>query len=479
VPDLTPLAPPTHEDQDADIFSYVAIVWRRKWSFGVVLALVLAAAFVRTMFLAPEMYESSVSVLPLMQDAGGALGMMQQLGGAAGALAGLGLSGASSDGERLTSILRSRSLAEAVACDNRVLFKLARKKLGKLRAKHGLTFGPADVDRVALELLGSRPAAALGEGPRACVSSIINLSDEAVRDAVVALPGWQGGAGAVDVKPVRDAWYSVSREYLTRFREGVRVAWDQKRNTIEVAVQFEDDATLTALLANAYIQQLERYLHENTSTEARRNRTFIEARYGEAAGDLVAAETALERFEQDHDIVSLSEQTAYAVSSMGQLEGILAAKRIERDVLMRVSVSPGSAALAAVETEIAGLDAQLTQARRGEGSAIGTMALTDLPTLTRELRELMRMQVVQETLFTLLAQQYEVAKIDEARDELSFEVLDIAIPATELASPRHKTDMLAAMAIGCAIAACYVALIDMWAARRRKGDALAATGVQV
>ncbi|MBT5536392.1 hypothetical protein HOK31_25225 [Candidatus Poribacteria bacterium] len=464
--ELAPSRTETIDEPDLDIVAYIEVVWRRKWIFGGIVTLVLVGAFVRTMYFLPEMYGSAATILPLKAVDGGALGMLRQVGGAAGALAGLGLGGAGGDAERLVSVLRTRSLAESVARRHALFERLVRKDLNKLRRKGGATFGPTDMDRIPLELVAAHPAGLNADLLASPGAAVLELEDDAVRRAVGALPGWAGTLDALDAGAVRDAWYVITQNRLRGFRDGVGVDWDRKQSVIKVSVMFEGDPEMAAALANAYIEELRAYLRENTSTEARRNRVFIENRFREAETDLAAAEGDLEAFEQEHELVSLPEQTAYAVTRLGELEARLAAKQIERDVLAQAKVSPGSAPLAALEVEIRGIDGMLSEALRGRGSAVGTMALADLPTVKRELFELMRAKAVQETLFKLLAEQYEVAKIDEIREEVAFETLDLAMPATERASPRRKVDMVIGLAIGCVLAALCVAAVEMLASRR-------------
>ena len=457
-----------YEEPDLDLIGYVEVLWRRKWVFGAVVTLVLIGAFVRTMYYVPEMYGSSVTILPLKQADGGALGMLRQLGGAAGTLAGFGLGSAGSDAERLVSILRTRSITASVARRHGLLGALVRRDLNRLQRKGGATFGVDHGDRLALELMAAHPSGVESPLTNSPGLAILDLDDASIRDAVAGLPGWAGDAGALDADVVRDAWYALTQNRLRGFRDGVGVEWDRKQSVIKVSVQFEGDAAMAATLANAYIDELREYLRENTSTEARRNREFIEARYRQAVTDLENAEAALQSFQEAHELVSLPEQTTYAVSRLGELEAALAVKEVERDVLARARVAPGSAALAAVEVEIRGLTARLAQAELGEGSAVGTMALSELPRVMRELAELMRAKAVQETLFTLLAQQYEIAKIDEKREEVAFEALDVAVPATERSSPRRKVDMVIGLAIGCVLAALCVAALEVLSSWRRR-----------
>jgi uncharacterized protein involved in exopolysaccharide biosynthesis len=76
------------------------------------------------------------------------------------------------------------------------------------------------------------------------------------------------------------------------------------------------------------------------------------------------------------------------------------------------------------------------------------VALEELPTLERQLAQLMREKTVQETLYSLLAEQYERAKIEEASNETSFTLLDKAIPPLYRIKPRRKLNLMLGGVLG-------------------------------
>ena len=87
-----------------------------------------------------------------------------------------------------------------------------------------------------------------------------------------------------------------------------------------------------------------------------------------------------------------------------------------------------------------------------------SVPLEAFPQLERELSQLMREKTVQETLYTLLAEQYEQAKIEEASDEISFLTLDTAIPPLRRIKPNRKLNLLLGGLLGGMFAIAYVML---------------------
>ena len=90
--------------------------------------------------------------------------------------------------------------------------------------------------------------------------------------------------------------------------------------------------------------------------------------------------------------------------------------------------------------EVEALKNKLKSIRSGSEVSVHSMSvnLNSIPKIEQELKNLMREQVKQETLYALLAQQYEQAKIQEASDEIGITVLDPAIPAVTRSKPSRK-----------------------------------------
>jgi capsule polysaccharide export protein KpsE/RkpR len=65
-----------------------------------------------------------------------------------------------------------------------------------------------------------------------------------------------------------------------------------------------------------------------------------------------------------------------------------------------------------------------------------------------------------ETLFEVLAKQYEIARIDEAKDATVIQVVDAAIPPEKRSSPRRTVLVVLTIFIAAFAAALYVSLME-------------------
>jgi uncharacterized protein involved in exopolysaccharide biosynthesis len=223
---------------------------------------------------------------------------------------------------------------------------------------------------------------------------------------------------------------------------------DNKQGVIEIGVQ-ATQPQLAADIANYYIEALRNYLNQNTLTEAKRNRLFIEEQYNQASRALSESEERLQRFKDEHKLFSLSNQSAEMVQRLGTIKGNLMAKQVEKQVMNRSGVSENNPQYEKVVFEIEALKKQMAELeQRGNQVSLDSVALEELPTLERQLAQLMREKTVQETLYSLLAEQYERAKIEEASNETSFTLLDQAIPPLYRIKPRRKLNLMLGGVLG-------------------------------
>jgi len=96
-----------------------------------------------------------------------------------------------------------------------------------------------------------------------------------------------------------------------------------------------------------------------------------------------------------------------------------------------------------------------------------------VPELGTELARLVRDVKVQETVYTLLTQQYEQAKIAEARDTPVVQVLDKAVPAERKSRPRPFLNTAIAGTLSLFVAiflAFFLEYLERMRVRERRTD---------
>jgi capsular exopolysaccharide synthesis family protein len=229
-----------------------------------------------------------------------------------------------------------------------------------------------------------------------------------------------------------------------------------RQNIITIAVSHTDPA-LAAAIANRYIDALQRALNDNAFSLAKKNRTFIAAQLENTRKDLASAEEALKQFEQTHKIIALEAQTTAAVKAMAEVEAQIREKEVQVGVSQRL-MTGATREVYLLQEELRELRAQLAQLQDG-GPALAQAkdskklenqihpSLTEAPEVKLQYARLQREALVQNKLFTLLAQQLEQAKIEEARDETAFQVLDRAVPPEHKSKPARTMTVLLSMLV--------------------------------
>jgi capsular exopolysaccharide synthesis family protein len=273
---------------------------------------------------------------------------------------------------------------------------------------------------------------------------------------------------SLDLLPILFAkkWHAEQQQWLTNkpptLQDAVRILntlvslTASRQNVITIAVT-HTDSMLAATIANRYIEALQRALNDNAFSVAKKNRIFIAAQLENTRKDLASAEETLKQFEQTHKIASLEAQTAAAVKAIAEVEAQVRQKEVQVGVFHRLMTGASREVYLAQE-ELRELRAQLAQLHHGEPGLAQAKAgpklenqihssLTEAPEIKLQYTRLQREALVQNKLFTLLAQQLEQAKIDEARDETAFQVLDRAIPPERKSKPARALMVLLSMLV--------------------------------
>lgn len=230
--------------------------------------------------------------------------------------------------------------------------------------------------------------------------------------------------------------------------EGVTKITVSKEKVIKITVEAEQPQ-LAADIANFYVANLDRLNRTLNVSKAGQNRAFIERRLSETQGNLVRAEEALKDFQMKNKTVAVEAQSKAMIEAAAQVQAQIAAQEVQLQV-MSSYLSPDNPQLVPIKSSIEELRKQLYMLESGKGGK-GMLpgdrlhpAMITVPTLALEYGRLMRELKVQETLYTLLTSQYEQAKLAEARDTPTVQVLDPAVPAEKKSKPSIRLNVMIA-----------------------------------
>lgn len=212
--------------------------------------------------------------------------------------------------------------------------------------------------------------------------------------------------------------------------------------------------TLAMNMANYFIAELDELNKNFKTAKARNNRIFIEKRYLQNLDDLQKAEVDLADFQKKYGVIALPEQTAAAIEAAAELQASIILKEIEIGV-MRESMGETHQDVIRARTELRELQNKLNSMRTGiddsdiiikneEDWKSLFLPFKDVPDLGMEYLRLFRELTLQEKLMEFLLPEYEQAKIAEARDTPTLQVLDPAVRPIKRTSPKRAFMVVAA-----------------------------------
>ena len=248
---------------------------------------------------------------------------------------------------------------------------------------------------------------------------------------------------------------STMQQTREELADRVRVAVS-KEKVIKVVVE-DHDPRIAADIANFYVANLDRLNRTVNVGKASQNRAFIERRLSETQASLVKSEEALRDFQTTNKTVAVEAQSKVMIEAAAMIQGQITAQEVQLQV-MSSYLSQDHPELARVRSSIEELKKQLTLMESGKGGK-GMLpgdrlhpAMITVPELALQYGRLFREVKVQETLYALLTSQYEQAKITEARDTPTVQVLDPAIAADRHSKPRLVLNVSLAAVSGFCIA---------------------------
>ena len=169
-----------------------------------------------------------------------------------------------------------------------------------------------------------------------------------------------------------------------------------------------------------------------TTSSAHRERVFLEQRLEAVKQDLDSAEENFSQFASKNGMIDITEQGKAMVGSAATLEGQLVAAESELEGLKQI-YTDSNVRVRTVQARIAELRHQLgVLSGGGAPPSAGDAATSDntyptlrqLPILGVPYADLYRRLTIEETVYETLTKQYELAKVEEAKEIPTVKVLD-------------------------------------------------------
>ena len=246
---------------------------------------------------------------------------------------------------------------------------------------------------------------------------------------------------------------------------------DRKSGIISISVT-DHDPKRAAAMANGYVEQLNRLIAGLSTSTAGRERQFLEQRLTEVKKDLDEAARQLSEFSSQNTTLDPKEQGRAMVEAAATLQGELIAAQSQLRGLETIYTA-NNVRVRSLQARIAELKKQLGNVS-GNTNA-GAFSPTDaansdmpfpsirqLPLLGSTYADLFRRAKIEETIYQVLTQQYELAKVQEAKEIPTVRVLDTAnLPRKKWGPHRVLLAIMGAM-VGLLFGCAWVIGTDHW-----------------
>jgi len=250
--------------------------------------------------------------------------------------------------------------------------------------------------------------------------------------------------------------FDLKELYDQKYREDLyKTLADRTNITVSrkdeiITISIEDRTPRRAAdMANAYVQMLDKINRTVSITAGHRKRVFLENRLKNVKKDLAKAETTLKIFQEKYKLVAIEEQAKVAIEGAAKIKGEIITTQTELEVMKQFGTERQNEAIM-LKSKIAELQKQLAKIEKGnpgtgvaQSSNPGDMEsnfyipFDELPELGMRLFRMMREAKIQEKVFELMTTQYELAKIEEAKDVNTIQILDEAVPPDKKSSPKR------------------------------------------
>jgi uncharacterized protein involved in exopolysaccharide biosynthesis len=258
-----------------------------------------------------------------------------------------------------------------------------------------------------------------------------------------------------------------------RLAKNTKITDDKKSGVISITVQ-DSDPVRARDLAQAYLDELNNLLIATSTSSARQERIFIERRLASVHDDLEQAQLALSEFSSKNSTIDITSQTRAMVEGAARVQAEILVERSGLDAIRQiygdsnVRVRETEARIGSLQQELGkmgGTSAPLAADGTSTSSDIQNSLyppLRQLPRLAVPYADLYRRVKVQETVFELLTQQYELSRIEEAKNTPVVSVIDPPGIPERKSSPARLLVALSLTAFSFVVTAVLLLLRESW-----------------
>lgn len=256
-----------------------------------------------------------------------------------------------------------------------------------------------------------------------------------------------------EVKKRSDARGALSKlTFVTNGKDGM------------ISVDVEDkDPKRAAEMANAYVDELKKLNVSLAITEASQRRMLFEKQLSQVKKNLADAEVDLKTAQEKSGVIQLTGQAEAVIKGAAEVKAQIAAKEIVLRTMQTFTTVNNPDYIRERES-LLGLQVQLKKLEVGANVGNGDISLStrSVPEAGLEYIRKVRNVKYYEAIFEVIAKQYEIAKIDEAKEGATIQVLDPAIEPDKKSGPRRGLLVLVAFMFSGFLTLAYLSLKEIY-----------------
>jgi uncharacterized protein involved in exopolysaccharide biosynthesis len=272
--------------------------------------------------------------------------------------------------------------------------------------------------------------------------------------------------------------FDLRRVYWDKYWEDARkdlakrtdVKEDRKSGVLTITVT-DRDPRRAQQMAQAYVDALKGLVSQVSISSARRERIFLEGRLKTVKQTLDDAAQEFSQFASKSGTLNVPDQAKAMVESEASLQGQLVAAQAELEGLRQI-YTDSNVRVKTLEARIGSLRHQVEQmsGNRADLNSDKSDIPGDFPSIRKlplvgvRWANLYRESKIQETVYELLTQEYELAKIQEAKEIPSVNVLDPALVPEKKAFPPRTAITVAGTALAFLLGCVFVIGSAIWKA---------------
>jgi len=254
-------------------------------------------------------------------------------------------------------------------------------------------------------------------------------------------------------------WVSKLEDAREKLAQHTFLSEDRKSGIITIGFT-DHDPQRAAAVARAYVTELDRVVAEVSTSSARRERIFLEERLVAVKSDLDTAAGKFSVFASQNTAIDIPAQGKAMVEAAATLQGHLIAAESELSGLRQMYM-PNNVRVRSLQARVDELRQQLDKLggdMSGDAKSENALypSIRRLPILGVTYADLYRQTKIEETVYELLTQQYELAKVEEAKEIPAVKVLDPAVVPTKRSFPPRGLIVVLGAVFGMGLAVAWV-----------------------